>query len=196
MADDVTMKLHRDVFLRELVSNSGDALEKLRYLSLTDPRVLEGAPELNITLRAYDDPASPRLVLTDSGIGMTKQELQKNLGTIARSGTSEFVQKLEGSTSETGSNLIGAPHLTVTCTARTMTRGAGQFGLGFYSSFLVADKVEVASKSNDDATQWVFESEADAQSFKIREDPRGNTLGRGTEITLCAHPGSRFTVIA
>ena len=157
---------HRDVFLRELISNSGDALEKLRFQSLTDRSVLDAAPELNITLRAYQDP--PRLVLTDSGVGMTREELQRNLGTIARSGTSDFVDKLEGSGDKaTSTNLIG------------------QFGLGFYSSFLVADRVGVASKSNSDSTQWVFESAADAQSFSIREDQRGNTLGRGTEITLC-----------
>ena len=133
---------------------------------MTDPRALDAAPALNITLRSYEDP--PRLVITDSGVGMTRDELQRNLGTIARSGTSDFVAKLEGSKSD-ASNLIG------------------QFGLGFYSSFLVADRVTVASKSNDDKTQWVFESAADAQSFKIREDERGNTLGRGTEITLCVH---------
>jgi heat shock protein beta len=107
--------------------------------------------------------------LTDSGVGMTKEELQKNLGTIARSGTSEFLSKLDKSnekTSGTGSNLIG------------------QFGLGFYSSFLVADRVLVSSKSNEDDKQWVFESNADAAEFKISEDPRGNNLGRGTEITL------------
>jgi heat shock protein beta len=102
---------------------------------------------------------------------MTKEELQKNLGTIARSGTSEFLSKLENSPSNeknsgTSSNLIG------------------QFGLGFYSSFLVADRVLVSSKSNDDDKQWVFESNADAAEFKISEDPRGSNLGRGTEITL------------
>ncbi|KAA1113518.1 hypothetical protein PGT21_032905 [Puccinia graminis f. sp. tritici] len=157
----------RDVFLRELLSNSGDALEKLRFASLTDPKVLDSAPALNITIVA--DVPSKRLIIRDSGVGMTKEELQKNLGTIARSGTSEFLSKLDKSnekTSGTGSNLIG------------------QFGLGFYSSFLVADRVLVSSKSNEDDKQWVFESNADAAEFKISEDPRGNNLGRGTEITL------------
>ncbi|KAI9617571.1 hypothetical protein H4Q26_012869 [Puccinia striiformis f. sp. tritici PST-130] len=158
----------RDVFLRELLSNSGDALEKLRFASLTDPKVMDSAPALNITIVA--DVPSKRLIIRDSGVGMTKEELQKNLGTIARSGTSEFLSKLEKSPSDkssgTGSNLIG------------------QFGLGFYSSFLVADRVLVSSKSNDDDKQWVFESNADAAEFKISEDPRGNNLGRGTEITL------------
>lgn len=155
----------RDVFLRELISNSGDALEKLRFASLTDSSVLDTAPALNISIMA--DKPSKRLIIRDSGVGMTKSELQKNLGTIARSGTSEFLSKLEkGEKTETSSNLIG------------------QFGLGFYSSFLVADRVLVSSKSNADEKQWVFESNADAADFKISEDPRGNSLGRGTEITL------------
>ncbi|KAH9817316.1 Hsp90 protein-domain-containing protein [Melampsora americana] len=155
----------RDVFLRELISNSGDALEKLRFASLTDSSVLDTAPALNISIMA--DKPSKRLIIRDSGVGMTKSELQKNLGTIARSGTSEFLSKLEkGEKTGTSSNLIG------------------QFGLGFYSSFLVADRVLVSSKSNSDDKQWVFESNADAAEFKISEDPRGNSLGRGTEITL------------
>ncbi|EGG04775.1 uncharacterized protein MELLADRAFT_88520 [Melampsora larici-populina 98AG31] len=155
----------RDVFLRELISNSGDALEKLRFASLTDSSVLDTAPALNISIMA--DKPSKRLIIRDSGVGMTKSELQKNLGTIARSGTSEFLSKLEkGEKTETSNNLIG------------------QFGLGFYSSFLVADRVLVSSKSNSDDKQWVFESNADAAEFKISEDPRGNSLGRGTEITL------------
>lgn len=113
---------------------------------------------------------------------MTREELQKNLGTIARSGTSEFLSKLEGSDdpkkSNTGSNLIG------------------QFGLGFYSSFLVADRVLVASKSNADEKQWIFESRADVPEFKIAEDPRGTSLGRGTEITLSvSHPFSFITLM-
>jgi len=104
---------------------------------------------------------------------MTKEQLASNLGTIARSGTSEFLENLEKGD---GGNLIG------------------QFGLGFYSSFLVADRVAVASKTADEAEQWVFESEANAEGFKIVKDPRGATLGRGTEITLCVHaltPSSR-----
>jgi heat shock protein 90kDa beta len=114
----------------------------------------------------YECKSEPELTSTaptDSGIGMTKDQLTSNLGTIARSGTTEFLAALEKGK---GDNLIG------------------QFGLGFYSSFLVADRVTVASKANDSPAQYIFESEADAQSFTIAEDPRGNTLGRGTEITL------------
>ncbi|KAL8278223.1 hypothetical protein RQP46_009396 [Phenoliferia psychrophenolica] len=151
----------RAVFIRELLSNSNDALEKVRLLSLTDATLLATAPDLNVSVIA--DPTGGRIIIRDSGLGMTKESLMANLGTIARSGTSEFLAKLEKGD---GGNLIG------------------QFGLGFYSSFLVADKVTVASKSNDDPIQHVFESDANAHAFSIAEDPRGNTLGRGTEITL------------
>ncbi|GAA5916857.1 hypothetical protein JCM5296_003325 [Sporobolomyces johnsonii] len=151
----------RDVFVRELLSNANDALEKVRLLSLTDPKILEPAPQLNVSVLA--DVEGGRIVIRDSGVGMTKDQLASNLGTIARSGTSEFLSSLEKGD---GGNLIG------------------QFGLGFYSSFLVADRVTVASKANDSPEQWVFESEADAEGFRIVEDPRGVTLGRGTEITL------------
>ncbi|KAI0723162.1 Hsp90 protein-domain-containing protein [Earliella scabrosa] len=107
---------------------------------------------------------------TDTGIGMTPEELTTNLGTLAKSGTSEFLSKAESDTSSNG-NLIGA------------------FGLGFYSSFLVADRVQVASlaaksSKNPDPTQYVFSSGADENSFEVYPDPRGNSLGRGTEITL------------
>ncbi|GAA5912171.1 hypothetical protein JCM6882_003074 [Rhodosporidiobolus microsporus] len=151
----------RDVFVRELLSNANDALEKVRLLSLTDPSILEPAPALNVSVLADVD--TGRIVIRDSGVGMTKEQLAANLGTIARSGTSEFVEKLEKGDSQ---NLIG------------------QFGLGFYSSFLVADRVTVASKAADSDEQWVFESTADADGFRIVKDPRGSTLGRGTEITL------------
>ncbi|KAI5480834.1 heat shock protein Hsp90 [Pseudohyphozyma bogoriensis] len=152
----------RAVFIRELLSNANDALEKVRLLSLTDSTLLPPAPNLNVSVLA--DTAGKRIIIRDSGIGMTKEQLTNNLGTIARSGTSEFLDKLDKGSD--GANLIG------------------QFGLGFYSSFLVADKVTVASKSNDESTQYIFESNESSHSFSIAEDPRGNTLGRGTEITL------------
>ncbi|KAH9918203.1 heat shock protein Hsp90 [Epithele typhae] len=163
---------HRDVFLRELISNANDALEKLRLTSLTEPESLSGAEQMNVTIKAYkDSDGAGRLVITDTGIGMTPDELTKNLGTLAKSGTSDFLSRAEGDTTSGTGNLIGA------------------FGLGFYSSFLVADRVEVASTAaktskNLEPAQYVFASGVDENSFDIYPDPRGNTLGRGTEITL------------
>jgi HSP90 family molecular chaperone len=106
----------------------------------------------------------------DTGIGMTPEELTTNLGTLAKSGTTEFLAKADDTSATTSGNLIGA------------------FGLGFYSSFLVADKVYVSSlppptAANPNPVQYVFSSGADEASFEVYPDPRGNTLGRGTEIT-------------
>ncbi|KAI0080893.1 cation-transporting ATPase [Panus rudis PR-1116 ss-1] len=167
---------HRDVFLRELISNANDALEKLRLTSLTDKQVLDGADQLNITIKAFkDEDGTGRIVIADTGIGMTKEELTSNLGTLAKSGTSEFLAKAESTDATGQGNLIGA------------------FGLGFYSSFLVADRVYVASRAakstkNPEPQQYVFSSSADESSFEVYPDPRGNTLGRGTEITLVLKP--------
>lgn len=161
---------HKEIFLRELISNANDALEKLRITSLKDKKLWDGTP-LNVTIKAIpgDDGKSGKIVITDSGIGMTPQELATNLGTLAKSGTSEFVKQVEAGGAN--GNLIGA------------------FGVGFYSSFLVADRVEVASISpkvkDGEPVQHVFASASDENSFDIYADPRGNTLGgRGTEITL------------
>ncbi|KAL9959659.1 hypothetical protein ACROYT_G032999 [Oculina patagonica] len=153
---------NKEIFLRELISNSSDALDKIRFLSLTDKSALAATEELSIKIKA--DKENNILHVTDTGIGMTKDDLVKNLGTIAKSGTSEFFQKMaEASSSDQASDLIG------------------QFGVGFYSSFLVADRVIVTSKHNDDK-QYIWES--DAASFSISEDPRGNTLGRGTTVSV------------
>ncbi|KAG8884080.1 hypothetical protein FRB97_005303 [Tulasnella sp. 331] len=165
---------HRDVWLRELVSNANDAIEKWRVTSLK-----LGFPDnspLNVTMKIVPNEGGSggRIIIADTGIGMTPEELTKNLGTLAKSGTSEFLAKAEAnkdSNKETDPNLIG------------------QFGLGFYSSFLVADDVYVASrppatKENPDPVQHVFASSSDAAAFDVYPDPRGNTLGHGTEITL------------
>ncbi|EIN10746.1 heat shock protein Hsp90 [Punctularia strigosozonata HHB-11173 SS5] len=164
---------HKDVFLRELISNANDAIEKLRLTALTDKEAWNGSDPLNITIKAIKDEDGPggRIVITDTGIGMTPEELTTNLGTLAKSGTSDFLARAESTDTTGQGNLIGA------------------FGLGFYSSFLVADKVYVASVAaktakNPDPVQYVFSSSADDSSFETFPDPRGNTLGRGTEITL------------
>ncbi|KAI0036712.1 heat shock protein Hsp90 [Vararia minispora EC-137] len=167
-----------DVFLRELISNANDALEKLRLTALTDKGLWDGTGELNITIKAVpgEDGERGRIIIADNGIGMTKEELTANLGTLAKSGTTEFLQRAEGSDDATGTgNLIGA------------------FGVGFYSSFLVADKVYVASvparsSYDSDATQYVFSSTAEDNEFDVYPDPRGRTLERGTEITLVLKP--------
>merc|ERR1719336_131123 len=153
---------NKEVFLRELISNASDALDKIRLLSLTDKSLLEATDELTIKIKA--DKENHVLHITDTGIGMTKQDLINNLGTIAKSGTADFLTKLQDAAS-----------------ASEMSDLIGQFGVGFYSAFLVADKVMVTTKHNDDK-QYIWES--DASSFSIVEDPRGDTLKRGTQITL------------
>jgi heat shock protein beta len=153
---------NKEIFLRELISNASDALDKVRLLSLTDKSVLASTEELSIKIKADKD--NHVLHITDTGIGMTKQDLINNLGTIAKSGTADFLSKLQdaSSTSEF-SDLIG------------------QFGVGFYSAFLVADKVIVTTKNNDDI-QYIWES--DSNSYSVAEDPRGDTLKRGTTISV------------
>lgn len=155
---------NKEIFLRELISNASDAIDKIRLLALTNRDELETNPELNIRIKADKD--NKVLHIMDTGIGMTHQDLINNLGTIAKSGTADFLSKMQDPTK---------------ADTQDMNDMIGQFGVGFYSAFLVADRVVVTTKHNNDK-QYVWES--DANSFSITEDPRGDTLKRGSIISL------------
>uniref|UniRef100_A0A8C8MM45 Endoplasmin n=1 Tax=Oncorhynchus tshawytscha TaxID=74940 RepID=A0A8C8MM45_ONCTS len=154
---------NKEIFLRELISNASDALDKIRMMSLTNEDALAANEELTIKIKM--DKEKNMFHITDTGIGMTKEDLVKNLGTIAKSGTSEFLNKMTEIETE----------------GQSTSELIGQFGVGFYSTFLVANKVIVSSKHNN-STQHIWES--DSNEFSVIEDPRGDTLGRGTTITL------------
>jgi len=152
---------NKDIFLRELISNGSDSLDKIRFLSLTNTTQLGQGDAADLDIRIRADKERKVLTIRDKGVGMTREELKSNLGTIAKSGTSAFLDQV----AKGGDMSL-----------------IGQFGVGFYSVYLVADFVEVRSKHNDDPKQWVWQSKADG-NFAISED-FGEPLDRGVEINI------------
>lgn len=149
---------NKEIFLRELISNSADAIDKARIKALTDTTFL--GDDTNFEIKVEIDEKNKTLSITDNGIGMTEDEMHKHLGTIAKSGTKEFMEKLEKAKEGGDHNLIG------------------QFGVGFYSAFMVADKVEVVTRSGLDkkAHKWISDGKSGYEVEETKKDSRGTTV--------------------
>jgi molecular chaperone HtpG len=165
LLDIVAHSLYSDraVFLRELISNASDACDKLRYLSLTEPGLVADDPEFRITVAL--DKAAKTLTVSDNGIGMNREELISHLGTIARSGSAQFVQALEEGRSQDKARNVSL---------------IGQFGVGFYAAFMVADQVTVVSRKAGETQAWKWVSDGKGE-FEVGEAERA---GRGTDVIL------------
>ncbi len=154
----------KEIFLRELVSNASDACDRLRYEAVTQPDLTGEEPDFSIRITV--DPKARTLTVSDNGVGMTRDELVENLGIIAQSGTSEFLKKFEDGKKPDVSQI-------------------GQFGVGFYSAFMVAQMVEVTSRKAGTAEAWAWESDGRGE-FTVEEAERS---GRGTDVTLYLKQG-------
>jgi molecular chaperone HtpG len=137
---------HKEIFLRELISNASDACDRLRYAAIAEPDLIADDPDFKIRITA--EKAGRRLTVSDNGIGMNRDEMIENLGTIAQSGTAAFVEQLEGSEADVSQ--------------------IGQFGVGFYSAFMVAEKVEVISRKAGEDQAWLWRSDGKG-SFDVAE---------------------------
>src|SRR5262245_40798141 len=161
LLDIVAHSLYSDraVFLRELISNASDACDKLRYLSLTEPGLISTDPEFGITVAI--DKGNATLTVSDNGIGMNREELISHLGTIARSGSAQFVQALENGKTADGKTNGKAKDVSL----------IGQFGVGFYAAFMVADKVTVVSRKAGETQAWQWVSDGKGE-FEVGEAER------------------------
>ena len=162
---------NKDIFLRELISNGSDAIDKLRFNALSDKKLLKDQTDFRIKL--FTDNDAKTLIIEDNGIGMTKDELEANIGTIASSGTRRFMEEIKKGNSSDNPELIG------------------QFGVGFYSAFMVADKVTLKTRPAGSDESWTWESSGDG-SYEITEGGRDKN---GTEITLSLKEDCRDYIV-